>query len=709
MSFTQPGLDLYVRDFSAGYLDTPEPDVLPPGATPDAANTLFSRILAAGEASRVSIKKRDGHKLVTPSAMALGQPVDGMTMYQRAGSANVLLAGCGGTLYQWNNVDTMSSVVSGFTGGKPMRFVFMRGHVIVTDGTFMRRIDSTLTAYPIGQAAPTGAPGLAVAAGPGVTGTYEGFAVWYDPLTDHESSPSLTSGAVVFANQQRQWTKPVGSPGAAYTKWRVYVRRTDTNESNFFRAGTFDTSAGTGTEATSDAARRNIGPNPGVNDPPPGPFAILAVWRSYMIGVLPNGTDLYFSKLNDFESWNPNDVFKVAGGKESIHSVQVLGENIIIQTGSQSFTLEGDRVPFRVVDLHINSGNVSQESTLVVDAEGLGTRMYGFDEQKGPTASDGRSWANLADDRVNFILRQVNRSQLVKIRMGHSPSRHLVWWALPFGTSSRLRTLLPYDYKLDKWLPPMDGLEYASFTTFINTQSGTMAPFLGDAWGRLYEMFGQSNDGVPVGFTTVATVTSATASTVSASGATFYTAGHGMVGLAVAVVSPSGAWQFRRVQSNTATAITLDTTNDTTWQNIPQAGWTVLVGGIRWYWTTPWQDYGRPDKLKRGAYFTLTGKATSDTHLVQVGARLNGDPGYTGSRAFHFLGGGQVAVWGSAIWGVSLWGAGSGNAESRKQRVNRSFYSVQFQFQNYYPNQAVEITGYGLDGDLLRRRRVGGL
>src|SRR5262245_64550934 len=104
MSLTRPGLDTYVRDFSAGYLDTPEPDVLPPGATPDAANAMFARILAIGGETRVSMKKRDGHKLITPTAMSLGQPVDGLTMYQRSGKTNVLLAACGGTIYQWDNI-----------------------------------------------------------------------------------------------------------------------------------------------------------------------------------------------------------------------------------------------------------------------------------------------------------------------------------------------------------------------------------------------------------------------------------------------------------------------------------------------------------------------------------------------------------------------------------------------------------------------------
>ena len=672
---------------------------------------MFSRILTGNSGGpRVTIKKRDGHRLITPTAMALGQPVDGMVMFPRL-AGNVLLVGCGGTLYQWDNISTMTAIVGGFTAGNPMRFAYMNRNVVVTDGTLMKRIDENLVPHDVGVAAPPTAPTLGAIAGPGVTGTYEGYVVWYDPLTDHESPASPVSSQGVFVNQQRQWGRPsTAGIDASYTQWRVYVRRVDTNEPNYYRTVSVAIAVGAVNDTVSDGARVNIGTiGTSVNNPPPGAFAILAVWRSYMIGVLPQGNDLWFSRLNDFQGWNPTDVFKVAGGKKQINSVHVLGENIVVQTDSQSFTLEGDRVPFRVVDLYINSGNVSQESALVVEVEGVGPRMFAFDEQKGPTASDGRSWANISDDRVSVFVRSVNRSQLRRIRCGYSPSRHLVWWAVPVGSSSRLRTLLPYDYRLDRWLPPMDGMEFASFTTFVNSVSGKMAPYLGDAWGRLYEMFAQANDGVPSGTTVSATVTSATANTVVASAATFYTTGHGLAGLSVAVISPSGSWQFRRIASNTATTLTLDTTNDIAWQNTPQAGWTVIVGGIRWYWTTPWIDGGRPDKLKRGAYFTLTGKASADTHRVQVWSRFNGQPGYVNARGYHFLSGGQAGIWGSGVWGVSLWGTGGGVAESRKQRVTRSFFTVQFQWQNYYPDQAIEITGYGLDGDLMSRRRVGGI
>jgi hypothetical protein len=708
VSFTTPGLDLYVRDFSAGYLDTPEPDVLPPGATPDAANALFARILQGGDSNSVSMKKREGFRLVTPTAMSLGARVDGMEMYQAAGQNNVLLAGCDGTLYQFNNIDTMINVVSGFTAGNPLCFAFMNGQCIVTDGTFMQRIDSTLTAYDIGQIAPTGASTLSAVAGPGVTGTYEGVVVWYDPVANHESSPSAVSNAVVFANQTRRWTKPTGSPAANYTKWRVYVRRTDTNELNYFRAATFDVSSATGDETTSDGARVNIAPRPGENDPPPGAFQIVASWRGYLIGVLPNGSDLYFSKINDFQSWNPNDVFKVASGRAEIRSVSVVGENIIIQTQLQSFTLEGDRVPFKVVDLHGGSGNVSQQSQVVVTAEGFGARLYTWDIQNGPTATNGNTWARIANDKVQRIIGLINRSALEEIRVGTDPERHLVFWAFPLGTSTRLRTFLPYDYQLDTWLPPVTGLEFSAFTVFLNSTDGSLGCYMGDAWGRIYETFWGSTDGPPSDTTLIADVTGGTASTVTASGATFYTGFDALAGMSVAVRSPAGLWQFRRIQSNTATTITLDTTNDVAWTTTPAAGWTVVVGPIQWYWTLPVHDFGRPDRLKRGAFFTLAGRTSSGDHVVEVSARYNGAVAQSSRTVdYSFLAGGFAGVWGAGVWGISLWGNTA--QRTRKQRVGRSFFQVQFRLANFYPGERVEIASFGLDGDVMPRRRTVGV
>jgi hypothetical protein len=48
MSLVQPEFDYQVRSFHPGFLDSPEPDTLPHGATPDAKNCLFGSIQLRG-------------------------------------------------------------------------------------------------------------------------------------------------------------------------------------------------------------------------------------------------------------------------------------------------------------------------------------------------------------------------------------------------------------------------------------------------------------------------------------------------------------------------------------------------------------------------------------------------------------------------------------------------------------------------------------
>jgi hypothetical protein len=712
MSFTSPALSLYCRSFQPGYLDTPVPNELDPGATPDARNTLFSRI--GMDPPRVVISKRGGHQLITPVALASEKKVDGLFEYRRSNAPNVLLAVCNGELKEYDNAETFMLLTAGFTPGQPARFVNVKNQVVVMDGTYMRRVATqstlersvSLATFPVGFAAPSGAPGLAAVAGPGVTGTYEGFATWYDSVTDHESGPSPVSPSVVFTNQQRQWTKPAGTPPPNVDKWRVYARRVDINEANYYRSGTFSIGATTGTEAVSDLARVTIGPSPIQNLPPPGAFAFMTIFRGYAIGVLPLDTYLNFSAQADFESWSPADRLNVNFGRQHITSVRVLGESCLVQTPTMSFRLEGDRMPFTIVNLHGSYGSIAVDASVEVDAW-----LYAWDELRGPyrVSRDFGTWQSLADNRIRMLVNTVNALALGEVRCEHDSVRHLVIWSMPMFTATRSRVMMAYDYTIDAWLPPMTGLEVGSLATFT-TIFGQVGVYAGDWWGRVYRLFGSTRECVPPGASTVtAPVTGATSDSVTASSAAFYTTGDGMAGQMVAVRSPSNAWQWRRIRSNTATVITLDTTNDAPWTTVPftDGSWTVYVGAIEWYWTTPFLNFDRSDRVKRGNHLTLMGVLPSATAPIEVLGRVNNEPGTSISLTFTFPAGG-AGVWGEGIWGESLWGS-STQHQVYRLRLVRSFRSLQLRMQNFYPDQSVEVFGYILEADWLPRRRVPGV
>lgn len=349
MSLVAPELSFEIASFAAGYLDTPEQDSLPPGATPDAKNSMFFNV-QIGEAVRAVLRKRKGSRLVNPTAISSGKAIEGMIEFQRETGASEQIVICNGAAYKWDGATSYTALVNGagFTVGNRVNMMPFKNNLFLMDGVQQLRYDGT-SCKPVGFVAPTAAPAFAVAAGPGVTGTYEGFAVWYDSVMDHESSPSAITAAVVFANQKRQWTKPAGAPPANVDNWRIYCRRTDTNEANYFLVGTTLVGTATLTESISDAARTTPGPRESTNDVPPV-FALAEEFKGYRIGVKANSSDAYFSKLLDPESQHPKDVFPVGGKGDTkpVRSVRKYSFECLLQKPRKTYRLLGDAVPFKI-------------------------------------------------------------------------------------------------------------------------------------------------------------------------------------------------------------------------------------------------------------------------------------------------------------------------------------------------------------------------
>lgn len=693
MSLTAPDLDYRVQNFAPGFLDTPDPAALPKGGTPLAANFLFSSPRPDGQAK---MRKRTGARLLNPTAIAAEQRVILYEFRREGVAAGELLAVCNGSLYKWDGGTGFTLLTAlGYSAAAVVTFSTFRNLCFISDGTTQWVYDGT-TVFAAGFDAPTAAPALAAAAGPGLTGTFDSLATWYDETHDTESSPSAISTAVALANQQRQHTKPAGAPPARVTHWRVYVRRTDTNEVYHKLVATVAIATATHTEQVTDSARNLatnvLAPLPNANDEPP-PFAFQANADGYRFGVLTNDSYVYVSGLGAPESQHPKDKFGVARGDgQHITTVKAVGTQIIVQKGRKTFYLVGDRMPFIPKDLSPEFGNHSQDSS--VSAAG---RYWAWDTESGPYSTDlGGSWRNLVDGRIRTFVSTVNRS--AEIRCCHVKDESLICWLVATGASTRLRTMLAYNYLVGAWLAPIYGVEYASLTTF-QLADGTLHLYVGDQWGRAYQYFTDDVEGVPSG-TLVASVTAGTVSTVTAAAASFYTTGDGLAGMPVAVIDTAGTWQFRTIRSNTADTITLDTINGAAWSTAPALGWTVVVGGIDWFWTTPHIDHAEPMKKKRGWQVYLEARTTSAAGATLVGrGRLDDTAApMTVSESFALGGSGG---WGSGLWGSMLWGSGSrGRVE---QSLNRSYYSVQLEISNRYPNQAFEILTFGTTADWLVR------
>ena len=700
MSQPRPDGRLHLTDFSGGFRDTPESNLLPPHASPEGLNGFFDAVQY--EPRRATLRKRQGCRMVNPTAMALGEAVGALAEFRREDADPALVAVCDEAIYRYDDDETFDAVTggTGFTNGTQARTLNVHNNLLVMDGAQVKRYNGT-DVWPIGFAAPTGAPGLATAAGPGVTGTYEGFAVWYDSVEDHESSWSPISTAVVFANQARVWTKPAGSPPANVDFWRVYARRVDADQVGYYRVGTVAIGTATLTETISDDARTDLpqSKEPTSNNPPTTAFAFMESFAGYTIGVGVDSSSLEVSGFNDYQSWHPRDVFPVQRDGDPVRAVKRFSTTCLVFKAKKTFRLVGDRLPFTIEPLHSNWGLVGQDAGIEVDQ-----RFYGWDESRGPYVTDTLSWQSLASGRIQGVVDAVHRGFAGDIRVGHDEIHNLICWIVP-TTVARKRTMICYHYLLDTWLWPITGLEYASLTSFRATD-GSIGLYVGDWWGRVYKMFDTELDGAPALSTYQATVTAATGSTVTASGATFYTDGDGLAGLRVAVESPTGVWQFRRIASNTATTITLDTVHDATWTYTPAAGWTVYIGPIEWYWRSPWFEMGAFDERKDAPTLAIQAKTTSEAAIVTVEVRLEDSSAVRDTLTFQFAATG--AIWDISLWDVASWGETGGRSASRK-RIDSNFFSLQLGIWNYKPQELVRIVQLALGVDALPRKKVAGL
>lgn len=716
MSLAEPDLDYLIRTFHPGFMDTPEPDTLPKGATPDARNCLLGSVQI--DPPRAVLEKRTAASLLTTAKVDGANGFDGLCEFRKTGqSSGRIVAVLNGKVWYWDNVSAFVQigVTAPFAVGTKVRFNVQRNLLFIMDGITTRCWDGVLAndLFTPGQIAPTAAPALAVAAGPGVTGTYEGFGTWYSTSIDHESSPSAFSAAVVFANQQRNWTKPAGAPSAIYDRWRIYCRRVDTNEAQYWRV--VDTAIATAavTEAVTDSARRlsTLGPLPLTNNPQPLTFEFQAEHLGYRLGVIGNDDQIYVSRLGYPVSQHPNDVIGVSRGVGGeLRSIAKFGEEVLAQKPSKSYRLDGDRMPFQPKEVHPTLGNVGAMSAVQTK-----DWFYAWDEEHGPYRTNLSTWDPIASTRIRKLVKAVPKAQAKHIECVFLKSMDLVIWSVPQGLSSRRRMLLPWHTELETWLPPMSGLEYAALASFIDSNGDTQL-YVGDYWGRLFQYFTGDVEGVPSG-SLLGHVSGATANTVTCDrqikqdglgfaddGAiAFYTVGAGLAGIPVLHIDANGAQQWRRIESNTASVLTLDTTNDSPWTRQPVAGDVIVVGGIDWYWRSPLIDWGEPYRQKKGGRLEIHARSDSADFIVMVRGYREDFRQEEFGRTFEFANAG--GIWGLGLWGVMKWGGVGGTA--LKTRLMRAFFSLGFEISNPFPNKRVVLQSARVTADKLRKRLRG--
>lgn len=216
----------------------------------------------------------------------------------------------------------------------------------------------------MGITAPTSAPSLAAAAGPGPTGNAIGvvtFAHVFNGAIIAESNPSPTTATVPLANQARAWTSlPTTHPNPRVTHIRLYVSM-DGSEFEFVAMLSLGTASFTENIATASLGEAVAFTN-GV--PPYAKFVTIYQRRAWYA----NGTDtIYYSEIDQPESVNAANNVKTPDGR-NVSSIRGLTDTLLIGTRRSLMYLQGySATDFRMGIISQDVGIISHFGALVIN------------------------------------------------------------------------------------------------------------------------------------------------------------------------------------------------------------------------------------------------------------------------------------------------------------------------------------------------------
>jgi hypothetical protein len=706
----------FIESWAGGVITSLEVDAIPASASPRGLN---AELRSAG-GGRAAVAKRRGVETANATAITgataiLGQhefkrrAVGGATftthhlVYSQNGRLDVLKSDGTTEAYDSTDADPFTS------GDTPPDFAVVNNECWIVNGVENKKATTTSDGASrrvrnIGLARPS-APTLGDS-GTGMTGTYEIVLAYRNSLTGHTSSRSdATSRSVT--NKTIDVTIPT-SIDAQITHVVIGIRKTGL-QTEFFELATV--TAGTSTYAVNVTdgtltALTTLMPDTAENDAPP----VLSVAEFHLERVFAAGptepSKLLFSQLFKPESFDPENYEPIsADDGDSIVALKSAFGILVIFKRNSLWALYGDDPntwEIRLIDSKI--GTTSHRSVVFVN----GT-LYWWSEV-GPVAWSGDGKPLLIGQELiadTLSADNLRYAQYHRVCAEADITNERILWAVnetsPEGEPNftNNNALIPFNYALQRFeSTKWDPLDTASLGVVADA---TDVPrlFIGGYYGQLFEYGSVDADGAESG-TVSGTVTSATngpPATLTDSTAAFMTTGAGLKGRYVYVAAPGGqSVQRRRIISNTATVLTLDT--GLQWNIVPNEFYTYVIGGPDWQWDTYVAAQSSAFWKKRFRFLFCQLKTEATEALVSIDLLFD----YSNSvgQTLEVLvvpGGGK---WDSAVWDVDRFGAQA--AKSERLRVGGTGYAWRARFRNGNPNEPVTLLKVGMSAELLTEK-----
>lgn len=401
-----------------------------------------------------------------------------------------------------------------------------------------------------------------------------------DPTTRYNSGCSsydqyYGSADIVYSNAQTRTTGTLASaPSAPFDSYRIY--RTVAGGSDFFLLG--EQTTGAYTDGKPDVSLIDHPLDTTIDTISPPAARYIEAYKGVLF--IGNGSIIRFTRLPVSISgadtyWLDTDQLTL-DVKESISGMKSVKDELLIFTPDRTYGLSGFGVgTFRLKQLANGIGAASNE-TIEVDTNGdviffAGTSGV-YKAQVGSQLSDSLTGAQIG--RSDTVFKRISSPVLDSVFQGKDSQ--IVLDPTDYSTSHAY-----YDSDNDLYHLFIGSDEFI-YNNITSTWSHVPATkMLGSVYRKSPNAQGQGlvidNDGfawndwktyrMAPGGTVTGSPTSSTNTTLTDSGATFYTTNDGLKGVWVAVVSSDGTIQYRQISSNTGTALTVGTawgTNPTT-------------------------------------------------------------------------------------------------------------------------------------------------
>lgn len=684
-----------IEDWAAGVVTNQQTDDIPLNASPRGRNSALLPI-AGG---RASVMKRRGLATINATPISGTPAIIGQVFYPRSGTNYHLLISDNGRLDKRNTDGTTSaadgSTPSPFTAGSYYPDSALANTLAFICNTQEAKKFNGTSVYRWGVAAPTGTPTLTANAAAGShSGTYEGFVTYYNANTLAESARSPVSSTVTVVSKKLDWSWSA-SADAQVTHVRLYLRNTAT-QPFFYLVSSVAVGATTYTSDVADSSLTVKGPDAVANQLPPT-GAKLCEWH-YSRMFVSDGVDVYFSEENRPEHFNYNDTLPGINRNdgEAVMLLHSAAGVLIIAKETKTYLLIGDAPSnWRIELLDGSIGCGSHRSVTTVD--GI-TRWWGrrglieWDGQ-GPLLVPGQI---LLAPTISPLA--LNYGELAQVVSAEDPAQERILFALPTLGKTRNNIYLPFSTRLrcfesDQW----DAIDAASLAT-VRDSDGASYCYAGGYKGQVFRWWDSDADGVRSATTMAGTVTSATSTTLTVSGATFDTTGGGLAERYVTVIDPARSRiQRRRIASNTSTVLTLASGEDFT--DVPTSDWAFVVGGANYAWDSRWNTASLPFIRKRYQFFYMLLATTESNVAIQLSVFFNYTSTATYTESIPLQLSESVGEWDVGEWDTAMFGAAS--VTHKRVRVAKKGRSWRLRIENFNVNEPLTLHKIGALSELL--------